>query len=165
MQLSFKMIITYPEYKDITVIAIQQCTARAMNVLLRDMLLSSRITGAKEKEVTAARQISMFLTIKYTNLSLGKIGKEHGGRKHATVLHAKKQINNLIDSNDSLIVPGIMSTLANIDLWHRKKGTLYRQITYCKPISTNRAMKIKYIIKNRVPLLRRQEILIKTTQL
>ncbi|MDO4210537.1 MAG: chromosomal replication initiator protein DnaA [Bacteroidales bacterium] len=47
------------------------------------------ITGkSRKKELVALRQLVMFLTHKYTTLSLSQIGRDMGGRDHSTVLHS-----------------------------------------------------------------------------
>ncbi|AHX03865.1 bacterial dnaA helix-turn-helix family protein [Ehrlichia chaffeensis str. Heartland] len=42
------------------------------------------------------RQVAMYLSKKLTQKSLPEIGKSFGGRAHATVIHAVKQIEKLI---------------------------------------------------------------------
>ena len=68
------------------------------------MLRTNKIPGARKGEFVSARQISMFMTNKLTNLSLYNIGFYHGQRDHATVLHAIKTINNHLDCNDKDII-------------------------------------------------------------
>ena len=48
---------------------------------------------------TEARQFAMWYREKNTKESLSVIGNRYNGRDHATVLHAKKTVNNLIETN------------------------------------------------------------------
>jgi chromosomal replication initiator protein len=41
----------------------------------------------------------MYFSKKLTKHSLSSIGSEHGGKNHATVLHAIKTINDLYDTD------------------------------------------------------------------
>jgi chromosomal replication initiator protein len=41
----------------------------------------------------------MFFSKKFTKASLASIGARIGGKDHATVLHACKTVNNLIDTD------------------------------------------------------------------
>jgi chromosomal replication initiator protein len=58
----------------------------------------------RKREFVTARQISMCLAKNFTKHSLAKIGSQIGDKDHATVLHACKTINNLVDTKDSLIM-------------------------------------------------------------
>lgn len=53
----------------------------------------------RKREVVQARQIAMFFAKKMTKSSLANIGMHCGGKDHATVLHACKTVNNLIDTD------------------------------------------------------------------
>lgn len=53
----------------------------------------------RKREVVQARQIAMFFSKKLTKSSLANIGAHCGGKDHATVLHACKTVNNLIDTD------------------------------------------------------------------
>lgn len=53
----------------------------------------------RKREIVQARQMAMYLSCKYTNCSLATIGTKIGRKDHATVLHAKKVILNLIDTD------------------------------------------------------------------
>jgi len=46
-----------------------------------------------------ARQIAMFFSKNLTKCSLATIGSQIGGKDHATVLHACKTVNNLIETD------------------------------------------------------------------
>lgn len=53
----------------------------------------------RKREVVQARQIAMFFAKKMTKSSLANIGMHCGGKDHATVLHACKTVNNLVDTD------------------------------------------------------------------
>lgn len=53
----------------------------------------------RKREVVELRQIIMSIACKSTQLSLASIGLELGGKDHATVLHAKKVVDNLNETD------------------------------------------------------------------
>ena len=53
----------------------------------------------RKREIVQARQVSMFFSKNLTKSSLASIGSHIGGKDHATVLHACKTVNNLIDTD------------------------------------------------------------------
>ncbi|MDO9152209.1 MAG: chromosomal replication initiator protein DnaA [Paludibacter sp.] len=54
-------------------------------------------TKSRKREVVQARQIAMYLSKQLTKNSLSSIGMAIGQRDHATVLHACKIVNDLMD--------------------------------------------------------------------
>lgn len=54
-------------------------------------------TKSRKREVVQARQIAMYLSKQLTKSSLASIGTTIGQRDHATVLHACKIVNDLMD--------------------------------------------------------------------
>lgn len=56
---------------------------------------------SRKREIVQARQIAMYLAKNYTKNSLQNIGQQIGKRDHATVLHACKTVNNLMDTDKS----------------------------------------------------------------
>ncbi len=56
-------------------------------------------TKSRKREVVQARQIAMFLSKQHTKNSLASIGEIIGKRDHATVLHACKIVNDLIETD------------------------------------------------------------------
>jgi hypothetical protein len=72
----------------------------------------------RKREYVYARQIAMLLISKHTRFSLAKIGSEFGGRDHATVLHAKKTIQNLSDSSKK--IKEEVNNLENLILYKMK---------------------------------------------
>jgi len=61
----------------------------------QQMLLSN----TRKREIVQARQVAMFYSKSLTKSSLASIGAQIGGKDHATVLHACKTVNNLIDTD------------------------------------------------------------------
>ncbi|MBE0677333.1 MAG: chromosomal replication initiator protein DnaA [Bacteroidales bacterium] len=53
----------------------------------------------RKREIVQARQVSMYFSKSLTKASLASIGSLIGGKDHATVLHACKTVNNLIDTD------------------------------------------------------------------
>lgn len=52
---------------------------------------------SRKRNLADARHIAMYLMSKYTNLTLFEIGEQFGGKDHATVVHAKRKIMNLVN--------------------------------------------------------------------
>ena len=59
------------------------------------------LSVSRKKGIVEARQVSMYLTQKYTNLSSSQIGLKIGHRDHSTVLHACSQTENRISVDKS----------------------------------------------------------------
>ncbi len=55
----------------------------------------------RKKEIVMARQLAMYFSKEYTNLSLKTIGHHFGGRDHSTVIHAVQTVNDLYDTDSS----------------------------------------------------------------
>jgi chromosomal replication initiator protein len=53
----------------------------------------------RKREIVQARQIAMYFAKSMTKASLASIGSSIGGKDHATVLHACKTVNNLIETD------------------------------------------------------------------
>lgn len=71
------------EHKPITIDLILEKTCEYFGVKQEDIFTASR-----KQNIVQVRQIAMFLTQKYTNLSSARIGSLIGKRNHATVLHS-----------------------------------------------------------------------------
>ncbi|QKX02210.1 chromosomal replication initiator protein DnaA [Wolbachia endosymbiont of Dirofilaria (Dirofilaria) immitis] len=83
-------------HKQITIAEIQKKIAEFFNIKVADMHSNRRLRG-----LVRPRQVAMYFAKKFTQKSLPDIGRSFGGRDHATVIHAVKQIENFIrtDSN------------------------------------------------------------------
>jgi chromosomal replication initiator protein len=75
------------EEKPLTVEHIQKIVCEHFAIKISDMKAKKRT-----KEVSLPRQIAMYLSKQLTNLSLNDIGKNFGGKDHATVIYACKQM-------------------------------------------------------------------------
>ncbi|MDR0414244.1 MAG: chromosomal replication initiator protein DnaA [Prevotellaceae bacterium] len=53
----------------------------------------------RKREIVQARQIAMYFSKSMTKTSLASIGAQIGGKNHATVVHACKTINNLMETD------------------------------------------------------------------
>ncbi|MEA2105628.1 MAG: chromosomal replication initiator protein DnaA [Bacteroidota bacterium] len=80
--------------KEISVDYIQKVVCDYFN-LSPDLLQSK----TRKREIVQARQIAMYFSKALTKSSLASIGALIGGKDHATVLHACKTINNLMDTD------------------------------------------------------------------
>ncbi len=57
------------------------------------------VSKTRKREIVQARQLAMFFSKKLTKASLATIGLHCGNKDHATVLHACRTINNLIETD------------------------------------------------------------------
>ncbi|MCO6500104.1 MAG: chromosomal replication initiator protein DnaA [Vicingus serpentipes] len=64
-----------------------------------DMQIDTLKSKTRKREVVQARQIAMYFSKQMTKSSLATIGMHCGGKDHATVLHACKTVNNLMDTD------------------------------------------------------------------
>ncbi|MFO7869057.1 MAG: chromosomal replication initiator protein DnaA [Bacteroidales bacterium] len=53
----------------------------------------------RKREIVQSRQVAMYFAKTFTKNSLATIGAQIGGKDHATVLHACKTINNLVETD------------------------------------------------------------------
>ena len=79
---------------DLTIDHIQQIIADYFNLDIESLHSKTR-----KRNVVQARQLVMFFSKKYTKNSLSTIGSQIGQRAHATVLHACKTVENLIETD------------------------------------------------------------------
>jgi chromosomal replication initiator protein len=75
------------EYKPLNTETIQKVVSEFFGIKHQDMKVKKRT-----KDVAVPRQIAMYLCKQLTHLSLSDIGKNFGGKDHATVIYACKQI-------------------------------------------------------------------------
>lgn len=64
-----------------------------------DLPLEMLKSKTRKRQVVQARQIAMFFAKNLTKSSLSSIGAHCGGKDHATVLHACRTVNNLIETD------------------------------------------------------------------
>ena len=82
---------------EITAAQIMGACASYFGVSIEELCGASR-----SRTLVTARQISMYLCRKLTDLSLPKIGQAFGGRDHTTVMHADRKIRGLMAEKRSL---------------------------------------------------------------
>ncbi|MBR0074122.1 MAG: chromosomal replication initiator protein DnaA, partial [Bacteroidales bacterium] len=80
--------------RDITIDYIQKVVCDYFNLSVES--LQSR---TRKREIVQARQLAMYFAKKYTKSPLSMIGLQCGNKDHATVLHACKQVSNLIETD------------------------------------------------------------------
>jgi chromosomal replication initiator protein len=80
--------------REISIDYIQKIVCNYYNIGLE--LLQSK---TRKREIVQARQVAMFFSKTMTKSSLATIGSQIGGKDHATVLHACKTVNNLIETD------------------------------------------------------------------
>ena len=80
--------------REISIDYIQKVVCNYYNIGL-EMLQSK----TRKREIVQARQVAMFFSKSMTKSSLATIGSQIGGKDHATVLHACKTVNNLIETD------------------------------------------------------------------
>lgn len=80
--------------KAVNIEKIQKIVANFYNIKISDLTSSSRL-----RTIARPRQIAMYLCKTLTSSSLPKIGKEFGGKNHATVLHSYKLVKDLINED------------------------------------------------------------------
>lgn len=64
-----------------------------------EIAMDSIQTKTRKREIVQARQVAMFFSKNLTKASLATIGSQIGGKDHATVLHACKTVNNLLETD------------------------------------------------------------------
>ena len=64
-----------------------------------DISLDLINSKTRKREIVQARQLAMFFSKKHTKNSLATIGLQCGNKDHATVLHACRTVNNLIETD------------------------------------------------------------------
>ena len=80
--------------QEVSVEYIVNVVCNHLNVTIEDFNSKS-----KKREIVQARQLAMYFARKLTELSLDVIGNQCGRRNHATVVHAIKTIENLLDTD------------------------------------------------------------------
>ena len=84
--------------------AIMTIITDTFNVSIADLKSSSR-----QREISRARQIGMYLMRQYTDLSLPRIGEEFGGKDHTTVMYSCEKVAQLRQTD-----PTIAETLRHL---------------------------------------------------
>ncbi len=77
--------------------AIMTIISNTFNVSIADLKGSSR-----QREISRARQIGMYLMRQYTDLSLPRIGEEFGGKDHTTVMYSCEKVAQLRQTDPTI---------------------------------------------------------------
>jgi chromosomal replication initiator protein len=80
--------------REISIDYIQKVVCNYFNIGTESLQSSTR-----KREIVQARQVAMYFSKNLTKASLASIGSQIGGKDHATVLHACKTVNNLIETD------------------------------------------------------------------
>ena len=83
--------------QQLTIDTIQKKVAEYFELRHSDMLSRRR-----PNHIAVPRQIAMYLSRELTKHSLQEIGESFGGRDHGTVIHACRQVENLVDQDDTV---------------------------------------------------------------
>ena len=92
----------------------------------------------RKREVVQARQIAMYFAKSMTKSSLATIGLHCGGKDHATVLHACRTVNNLMDTDKRFrgyiedLKKKISLVIAGMEQDCYKCCTRKQQATFCR---------------------------------
>jgi chromosomal replication initiator protein len=88
--------IIHDDERPITIESIQKTVCDFYNLKLTDIKARKRT-----KEIALPRQVAMYIGKQITDLSLNDIGKAFGGKDHATVIYACKQIEERRGKDES----------------------------------------------------------------
>jgi chromosomal replication initiator protein len=80
--------------KEVTIDYIQKVICEYFNIPVDSINSKTR-----KREIVQARQLSMYFSKKHTKSSLTSIGQQCGNKDHATVLHACRTVNNLVETD------------------------------------------------------------------
>lgn len=80
--------------REISIDYIQKVVCNFFNIGVENLQSKTR-----KREIVQARQVAMYFSKSLTKSSLATIGAQIGGKDHATVLHACKTVNNLIETD------------------------------------------------------------------
>lgn len=89
--------VNVEEQEELTPEAIIRATISYYSITRADLLGKS-----KRQEFVRARQICTYLMCEMLSLPLVTIGKEMGGRDHATVIHSRDKVTELLRVNDAI---------------------------------------------------------------
>jgi chromosomal replication initiator protein len=105
-----KKLVQHNNKEDVSIEEIIKSVGSKLNVKIADIKAHN-----KNKNFVLARQISMYLARKLTNLSFPDIGQKIGGRDHSTVIYANKKISQLVETSADIkkIVSDIEENIIN----------------------------------------------------
>jgi len=91
---TIKKFISNVSTKELSIEFIQQTVCEHFEIGFEDIVGKTR-----KREIVQARQMAMYFSKKYTELSLKGIGSAFGGRDHSTVIHACQTVQNLAETD------------------------------------------------------------------
>ncbi|MDA8432805.1 MAG: chromosomal replication initiator protein DnaA [Nitrospiraceae bacterium] len=102
--------IIHDDERPVTVESIQKIVCDFYNISMTDIKAKRRT-----KDVALPRQVAMYLTKQVTESSLSDIGKHFGGKDHATVIYACKQIEErrTKDETFSRMIENLLQKIKN----------------------------------------------------
>ena len=86
-----------PQQEEVTSVSIQRAVCNYYSITKADLLGKN-----KRQELVRARQICTYLMCDMLSLPLVTVGKEMGGRDHATVIYSREKITELMRVNDTI---------------------------------------------------------------
>lgn len=78
--------------------------------LSKDEILSKN----KKKNLAEARQIAMYLLLRYGNMTYGQIGEALGGKHHTTVMHGYEKIKYELENGNTFIIAAVNNLIQRI---------------------------------------------------
>lgn len=135
--------------------AIKLCVSIASDISIEELDMTSKTPFARKRERKDARNLSMKLSRDYSSKSLAVIGMNHGGRDHATALHADKVVNGLLSTNDKDMIGLYNRSIVVLRDWVKQS---YPTLSKSNTGSLTPAI-LKMWIKNKVPLYVRHNAL------
>jgi chromosomal replication initiator protein len=102
--------IIHDEDKPVTIDAIQKTVCDFYNISLSDIKAKRRT-----KDIALPRQVAMYLSKKITEASLNDIGKHFGGKDHATVIYACRQMEEKRGKDETFnrVIENLMQRIKN----------------------------------------------------
>jgi len=96
--------------RPVTVDMVQKLVCDYYNISLADIKARRRT-----KDIALPRQVAMYLSKQLTNLSLSDIGKNFGGKDHATVIYACRQIEERCTKDETFgrMIEGLLQKIKN----------------------------------------------------
>lgn len=141
--------------KRIPIDVIKKCVSDASFVSIEEIEQPNSWPLARKREKVNAREMSMALSKDYSGKSLAIIGIHHGNRDHATVLHAHKTVNNLLDTKDIGMTELFHRSSKLIDEWIKKSIPAMPE----KLSPKRKTALVKHWIECHIPLFVRWEIM------
>lgn len=79
-------------------------------------------SNSRQKSVSAARMLAMYLSRQHTSSAFSEIGDYFGGRSHSTVIAAQKKVNDWLERDEGVTLPH--ATYRAKEVIHRLESNL-----------------------------------------